>query len=242
VARSRINGAEPEYAEIGDRLRAARAARGLSLRSLADRLGVSPSLISQVERGRAKPSVSTLYAIVTELGISLDELLFPDARTIATVAADEPPAVAAPDPKAALREAPDIRLPAEPVQRADTRKLIRLASGVVWERLTTESIPNVDFFYVTYEVGGASSPEHEFQRHAGQEWGYVLSGVLGVRIAFEEYALRAGDAITFDSTIPHRLFNAADEPVHAIWFVLGRRPAEAASPERVPSPVHITRG
>ena len=55
--------------------------RGLSLRGLAERLGVSPSLISQVETGRAKPSVSTLYAIVTELGISLDELVYPDAQT-----------------------------------------------------------------------------------------------------------------------------------------------------------------
>lgn len=241
MARSRNNGAEPEYAEIGDRLRAARAARGLSLRSLADRLGVSPSLISQVERGRAKPSVSTLYAIVTELGVSLDELLFPDARTTGDPAG-EPPPVVTPSPPAAGRDVPEILLPAEPVQRANTRKVIRLASGVVWERLTTESIPNVDFFYVTYEVGGASSPEDEFQRHAGQEWGYVLSGVLGVRIAFEEYVLRAGDAIAFDSTIPHRLFNAADEPVHGIWFVLGRRQAELGTADRPPSSVHVSRG
>ena len=73
-------GVAPEYGEIGDRLRRARAARGLSLRTLADRLGVSPSLISQVERGRAKPSVNTLYALARELEVSLDELLFVDAR------------------------------------------------------------------------------------------------------------------------------------------------------------------
>ena len=41
---------------------------------------MSPSLISQVETGRARPSVDTLYAIATELGLSLDELLFPDPR------------------------------------------------------------------------------------------------------------------------------------------------------------------
>jgi uncharacterized cupin superfamily protein len=113
---------------------------------------------------------------------------------------------------------------------------------VVWERLTTASIPNVDFFYVTYEVGGASSPEDEFQRHAGQEWGYVLSGVLGVRIAFDEYVLRAGDAIAFDSTTPHRLFNAAAEPVHGIWFVLGRRQGDVAADDRPPGAIHISRG
>ena len=80
MSRNSGNGAGLEYGEMGDRLREARQARGLSLRGLAERLGVSPSLISQVETGRAKPSVSTLYAIVTELGISLDELVYPDAR------------------------------------------------------------------------------------------------------------------------------------------------------------------
>jgi hypothetical protein len=71
---------------------------------------------------------------------------------------------------------------------------------VIWERLTTESLPNVDFLYVTYEVGGASSPEHEFQRHGGQEWGYVLSGRLGVTIGFDDHVLEPGDAIALDST------------------------------------------
>ena len=65
---------------MGERLRSARQARGLSLRVLADRLGVSPSLISQIETGRANPSVSTLYAIADELDVSLDELLFNDRR------------------------------------------------------------------------------------------------------------------------------------------------------------------
>jgi transcriptional regulator with XRE-family HTH domain len=176
-------------------------------------VGVSASLISQVETGRARPSVRTLYALASELRISLDELLFPDAEA-------DPLEKDADGPQTPWAE---IRLPHEPVQRADDRKQIRLASGVVWERLTTASIPNVDFLRVTYEVGGASSPEHEFQRHAGQEWGYVLSGSLGVTIGFDEVVLGPGDAIAFDSTTPHRLFNAGSQPVHGIWFVLGRR-------------------
>ena len=209
----RGNGASPEYGVIGDRLREGRNARGLSLRELARRLGVSASLISQVETGRARPSVRTLYAIATELGISLDELLFRDARHVDD--AEVAPAGAGP--------VPEIQLPSDPVQRAAGRTAIRLASGVVWERLTTASIPNVDFLHVTYEVGGASSPEHEFQRHSGQEWGYVLSGRLAVTIGFDETILGPGDSIAFDSTTPHRLANVGDEPVHGIWFVLGRR-------------------
>ena len=71
----------PDYPEIGEQLRTRRHARGLSLRELADRMGVSASLISQIERGRANPSVSTLYAMVAELDVSLDELLFNERRS-----------------------------------------------------------------------------------------------------------------------------------------------------------------
>jgi transcriptional regulator with XRE-family HTH domain len=210
---------------MGDRLRAARRRQHLSLRDLAGRVGLSPSLISQVETGRARPSVSTLYAIASELDVSLDELLFNDATRAARgsdvagtelsdarVVPIEPPA-----PRPAVPNS------AEPVQRADDRKVIRLASGVVWERLTTESVPGIDFLYVTYEVGGASGPEHEFQRHGGHEWGYVLSGTLGVTIGFEDHVLGPGDSISIDSTVPHRLYNRGTVPVHGIWFVLGRR-------------------
>src|SRR4029453_15401260 len=108
------------------------------------------------------------------------------------------------------------------LQPRETRKKIRLASGVTWERLTPLSDPETEFLYVTYEVGGASSSEEDLQRHAGHEWGYVLEGKLDTRIGFDDYLLGPGDSISFDSTIPHRLANAGDDAVHAIWFVVGR--------------------
>ena len=200
---------------MGDRLRRARTSRGLSLRSVARQVGVSPSLISQVETGRAKPSVSTLYALANELEVSLDELLFIDA----------PPAPAKPVNASAPEQA-EIEVPRDPVQRADLRVGIRLGSGVVWERLTTESLRNIDFLYVTYEVGGESSPADAYQRHSGQEWGYILSGTLRVDLGFDAHVLGPGDAITFDSSVPHRLSTEGDEPARAIWFVQGRRPTE----------------
>lgn len=206
---------------IGERLRAERQLRGLSLRELAERLGLSASLISQIETGRARPSVATLYAVAGELGISIDDLLFPNGL----------PGEAGSDNDAG-REGGATRAgaPAGPadrfVQRAGSRKRIRLASGVTWERLTPHSEPDTEFLFVTYEVGGASSPEHAFQRHGGHEWGYVLSGRLLVTIGFDEYELGPGDAVSLDSSTPHRLANAGTEPVHAIWFVAGRNRLE----------------
>ena len=221
VTEKTIRAGPPGYPEMGDRLREARRRHQLSLRTLAGRVGLSPSLISQVETGRAKPSVSTLYALANELDVSLDELLFNDRRSDGSGRRPSEPALSA------ARPGPN----GSPVQRAGNRKVIRLASGVTWERLTTGSEPGVDFLYVIYEIGGASSPASAFQRHAGHEWGFVLSGTLGVTIGFEDHLLHAGDSMSIDSTIPHRLYNVADVPVHAIWFVLGRQPYDAGSHE-----------
>jgi len=219
VAASSKRRSTRDHPPIGERLRAERQAHSLSLRDLADRLGVSPSLISQIETGRARPSVSTLYAIAAELGVSLDDLLFLDADRAT------PPE----DPRLAERGIGVVGKGPRPgpVQRAADRKHIRLASGVIWERLTTDSDPDLEFLYVTYEVGGASSPEHEFQRHGGHEWGFVLTGTLTVTIGFDDYELAPGDAVSIPSTTPHRLYNQGTEPVHAIWFVLGRHSVEA---------------
>ena len=63
-----------ELEDIGTRLREERERVQISQRELARRIGLSASLISQIESGQSKPSVSTLYAIVTELGVSVDDV------------------------------------------------------------------------------------------------------------------------------------------------------------------------
>src|ERR671934_2513800 len=68
-----------EASKVGSRLRAERERLGISLRELARRVGVSPSLVSQIELDRVNPSVSTLYALVTELGMTMSDV-FGDSR------------------------------------------------------------------------------------------------------------------------------------------------------------------
>ena len=81
--------------DLGARLREGREAAGLSVRELARRIGVSASLLSQVERGLAHPSVGTLWAVVTALGLSLDSLFAPadEDRPAIVQRAAEPPAL-----------------------------------------------------------------------------------------------------------------------------------------------------
>jgi transcriptional regulator with XRE-family HTH domain len=215
--------------QIGRRLREVRLARGISLREMARRIGVSPSFVSQVERGKANPSVGTLYAFVTELGASLDELTAerpgPGSGT--------PPADPGQGP-AGLPDAPadtelswDPRTAAwprigAPVQRVHDRRRIQL-SGVVWERLTHDDDPFTDFLHVRYAPGSASCPENDMMRHGGREYGYIVSGRIDIQIGFDLYHLEPGDSIHFDSTTPHRLSNPHDEPCTGIWVVIARR-------------------
>lgn len=187
---------------IGERLREERTKAGLSQRELARRLGLSPSLISQLESGLSKPSVGTLYAIVTELDLSLDRVI----RGAESVG----------------EHAVGGSRNGDLVVHPSNRESIELDSGVRWEQLTLEREEGVDFLEAIYEVGGASTPDESLMRHHGREYGYVVSGVLGIQIGFDQYELQPGDSIAFDSTLPHRLYNRGDAPVHAIWFVVGR--------------------
>jgi transcriptional regulator with XRE-family HTH domain len=215
---------------VGQRLRSERERHGVSLRELARRLEISPSALSQIETGRSRPSVGTLYAIVSELDMSLDEL-FGSRRTAASAARAADAAGSSEETGVTL------------VQRRDTRKGIELESGVRWERLTPTAEQDADFLYVVYEVGGASSRGGTHMRHMGREYGLVLSGRLRVTIGFdEEHELEPGDSIAFESSRPHRLENAGSEPVEAIWFVVGRSHSDArklaldASHEPAPGP------
>jgi transcriptional regulator with XRE-family HTH domain/mannose-6-phosphate isomerase-like protein (cupin superfamily) len=224
---------------LGPRLRLVRVGRELSVRELARRVGCSASLISQIERGVSVPSVGVLYSLAAELGSSLDYLLFgsdqgpghragdagadagPDARPDSGGDLDAGPAVA---PGAG--PAGDAR-PRAIVQRAGGRKIIDLASGVRWERLTPQSEATTDFLEVIYSPGGHSTDERRPLRHDGREYGLIISGTLQANVGFESYELGPGDSIAFDSSTPHEYLNKTGDYVHAIWVVVHSEPGRA---------------
>ena len=203
-----------EGSKVGSRLREQRERVGISLRELARRVGVSPSLVSQIELDRVNPSVSTLYALVTELGMTMSDVfgdLPPGGRVVRQLSGGDGLA-----------------------ERPETRRVINLASGVRWERLTADSDREVEFLHVVYPPGAESCPQDALMTHGGKEYGYVISGTLGVRVGFDEYELATGGSIAFDSSSPHRLWTIGDEPVRAIWVVIGRSADPRARPSAPP--------
>ncbi len=213
--------ANDDSTQVGQRLRSAREELGLSLREVARRLDISASALSQIETGKSRPSVKTLYAITSELGLSMDQLFADTAaaeRQPATPTTPEEAASAGPT-NGAQQGGP----PPPIVQRAEARPAIDLDAGVTWQRLTAAHDPNVDFLQTTYHPGSSSSGSEKLVRHNGREYGVVLSGQLELTVGFEKFTLGPGDACSFDSNEPHRLANPGTEPASAIWFVIGRR-------------------
>ncbi|WP_431969826.1 helix-turn-helix domain-containing protein [Nocardia sp. bgisy134] len=199
---------------IGSVLRQARLERGLSLRGLAAAAGISASQLSQIETGKSQPSVSTLYALVTHLDVSLDELL-----GIGHGRAEGSPTPVA-GSGSSERSGPS--QPSSVVQRAADNPVLEMANGVRWEKLAVDPHGAVDALLVTYEPGAASSVDRMLMRHQGTEYAYLFSGELTLLLDFDRYSIAAGDSLCFDSTRPHLYVNEGDEPARGVWFVSGR--------------------
>jgi len=200
--------------DIGARLREARLARGISLRSVAQSVGVSASLISQVETGKTQPSVSTLYALVNHLGISIDDLL---GVVPSPAAARETTLLADPVSTATIQHAAD-------------NPVLEMENGVRWERLAMGGGGPADALLVSYAPGASSSIEGKLMRHAGVEYAYLVEGELTVQLDFDTYLLGPGDSLHFDSVRPHLYSNHGSTVARGVWFVVGRRQQNLSMP------------
>lgn len=230
---------------VGAKMRALREAKNMSLRALARRVEVTPSLISQIETGKINPSVASLYAIANALEAPMDAFFGRLSRPEVAEAeaglrhgagevgppgihrrrtAGRPSAEGAPPSTVEEPEAPPWGVAPHPaVVRIHNRERIvidGLGGLLVWERLTPEQEAHVDFLEIQYESGASSA--QNLMLHPGREYGLVLEGELTVYLGFEEVTLKAGDTIAYDSTRPHRLSNRGDSLARAVWVVVSR--------------------
>jgi transcriptional regulator with XRE-family HTH domain/quercetin dioxygenase-like cupin family protein len=204
--------ASADLPSLGERIRAARVRRGVSLRTLAGEVGVSASMISQIENAKSQPSVSTLYAITSALGISIHEVFETPPPEPAQRAVGAPVTVLE-----ALGSSRGQRI--GPVVRSADRQALTLDTGVIWERLGELPPHSIDFMLVTYPPGGTSSSTGGLMRHPGTEFGYLVSGELVLTLGFEETRLVPGDAISFESSTPHSYRNDGAIPAVGVWFI-----------------------
>lgn len=218
---------------IGEKLRAARQNVGISLRELARKAEMSASMLSQIETGKAYPSVRSIYDIAAALDLPVD-YFFPGRPDERLAPADGDPSTESVLTASEMREATidgsNERLISETIRpgsviaqvvHAGVRPTIVLKGGVTWTRLTATAEADVEFLEISY-ASGATSGEN-FSHHAGREFGLILEGELVVQLGDQDYVLGLGDSIVFDSTIPHRLVNKGASSTRAIWVVWHQR-------------------
>lgn len=182
-------GSDPS--SLGRNLKLLRLKKQLSAKALAEKIHVSPSLISKIETGATNPSMDVLRKIVMQLNVTMAELM--ESEPTQEVGAQ------------GRRERGHVS-----VVGVAERKLLRLPQrGITYQMLTPDAQGLAEFIWVEMEPGEGGS---EFLAHKrGEESVLVLAGVLKVYIESNVYTLNQGDCITFDATQPHRYRNEGAE-------------------------------
>lgn len=195
------------YMNLAQTLRRLRQQRKATLRTLATAAGVTASLLSQIETGRVKPSVDTLFALAGALAVPVGEF-FNSGQT----------------PEDPLKRPQVTHL----VVRREARQRLLLETGVEWELLTGIPFPGARIVEIHYPPGALSAP-HGF-RHSGRDFLLVTEGELTVRLEFEEQVLRSEDAMWFDAYIPHQLSNPTKNDTRIIAMTLDPAHVNQATP------------
>ncbi|MFH2007273.1 MAG: cupin domain-containing protein [bacterium] len=173
---------------IGEKLRERREAHGLTTIQLAKRCDLSEARLMAIEEGFAMPTISTLLRLARELGVGVG-FFFQDEET---------------------------KKPVEVIRREDRIKVAQeknegLDEGLYYNyEALTITFPNAMMkpFYVEVKTGDHSHIESA--SHRGQEFNFILEGACEWRSDEESHRLVAGDAIYFNSEIPHKIIGLGD--------------------------------
>lgn len=166
---------------VGARLKELRLQNGLSIRGLAERSGLSHPFISSAEKDLTSPSVSSLKKILDALGVTLTDF-FAEKKTIDRIAFYK------------------------------ANELTELADGVSLSyRQVGANLKGAEMLILHERYAPGASTGEDKYHHQAQEGGVIVKGKLLITVGSESRVLEEGDAYYFDSTIPHKMENIADE-------------------------------
>lgn len=176
---------------FGEKLRAAREHKGYTLKIVAQKAGVSESLVSQIERNHVSPAIDTLLTLADVLDVNL-EYLFEEYRK------DRPVQITRKDERPTITE-----------------------EDTIFEELGSPVSTDKENSFESYilRIPSGSQTHRGSYGHIGREFGFINKGKAKLIYNSKEYILEAGDSVSFSATVPHVVVNAGDEEVEAIWFV-----------------------
>ena len=189
--------------QIGGHLKVLRAARGMTLDSLAAATGLTKSYLSKIQNSRKLPPIATLSRIANALGTGIGSFFgdILEAREGASV-----------------------------VRRSERLPVVRggTAFGYDYVSLAHRRLSKtMDPFVFTFPK---KIDTHVFFDHGGEEFVFILSGKVVFQVGDERHALEEGDSIYFDAAIPHRGWSVGGEATALVVVHSPERPA--ADPAR----------
>lgn len=178
--------------QVGRQIKKLRVERGLSLKELSAKTGLSVGFLSQMERGLSSPSVKALATMGLALNVNVAQFFTQDDQN------------AEPD--------------GSPVLRSRSRPQLRLWRAGITKELLAPQDPNgrgLAIFEVAIEPGRTTGETP--YTHDGEEAGVVVEGTLELHVGTEKYTLAIGDGFRFASTTPHRFANPTRDRARIIW-------------------------
>jgi transcriptional regulator with XRE-family HTH domain len=175
--------------DVGERLRAIRTRRRVTLRTVADRADLSESFLSQVERGRANASVASLKRIAGALGVNVADLFEPNGS------------------------------PSRPrVLRRESRPALTFGTLGRKFMLTPRPLEHLQVIVGEFDEGGSTGDE-PYTHGDSEELLVVLAGVVSLQLGTEVFELSVGDSIDYRSSTPHRLTNLSGDTAEVMWII-----------------------
>lgn len=173
--------------EISEKLRALRKSRKMTLKDVADRAGCTSAYISQIEKGRANPSIATLKKIASVFNLKIVDFFLDNDDG---------------EDEVLVRK-----------NRRVTMGL-NLGSATIESLVRTTENRRMQAFHNRIKPGGGSHGEYT---HEGEEFGIVLAGELELTVGDRVYYVKEGDSFYFPSTKSHGFYNRSEADAIVIW-------------------------
>lgn len=189
-----------EPMNLGEKTKNFRKQKAMSIAELGKKSNLSPSYISQMERGLVFPSVAALQKIASGLGLHVADF-FDDIESAKKNGTKS-----------------DIGDSGFQIVRKNSRKGLTYAgSNVLYQMLTPDLKRNIELLLIKAPPGSDSGLENFL--HEGEECGVILQGKMEYWINGSTVILEEGDSVYFKSNLPHRWKNMGENELVAIWAI-----------------------
>ena len=194
---------------LGERIRDERRIRKLTLEELSQKTGLSKSFLSQVERGLAQPSVSSLKKIAQQFGISVVNLFSNESMLSPPTLKNHSPVEGGKNNHFSSGE--EVKI----VRKARRKTLSLPGSRVSYDLITPDMNRHIEMLYLRLSAGESSGNEPIIDP-PGEKCCLILKGALQYRVGEDTYELKEGDSIYHPAHFPHGWCGTGEGPIEVI--------------------------